>query len=404
MGGLVTGRRIATGGAACRALFLLLMGMASAGVTVPLADAAPTFPGANGKIAFERGNETAEHDIYTVDPDGSNELNLTHNGSNNRQIAWAPDGSRIAFFSDGDGSDNYYDVHVAKADGSGAVRVANTGGANAPVWSPDGRWIAFADGFLYVVRPDGTGLRAVTWMRVSYPAWSPDGSKIAFGSNDGYRTDIWVVNPDGSGLERLTDDLDRTNGAVSWSPDGTQVAYASGREFGCDYAGCVRMYLMNADGTNRRKLTDRQAYYASWAPDGSRIAFQVWGEGPPKVYTVKPDGTGETRLTDPPGLPNSPDGDYGPEWSPDSAKLVFNRSSRDGPRHQVWTINHDGTGERYVAPGWDAQWQPLPTGRAAKRLCQDQRRRIGNAAFRARYGPAKSASEAMRNCVARGGQ
>ena len=103
---------------------LLLVTMALL-VTLLLAEVAQaTFPGANGKIAFERGNETAEHDIYAINPDGTGELNLTHNGSNNRQIAWSPDGSQIAFFSDGDGRDNYYDIHVARADGSGSpIRV-----------------------------------------------------------------------------------------------------------------------------------------------------------------------------------------------------------------------------------------------------------------------------------------
>jgi len=157
--------------------------------TVLLAEVAhATFPGANGKIAFERGNETAEHDIYAINPDGTGEINLTHNGGNNRRIAWSPDGSQIAFFSDGDGRDNYYDIHVANADGGGSpIRVTYTGNANYPAWSPDGRSIAFSDEFLYTVHSDGSGLRALTGTgRSASPAWSPDGSKIAFGHYDGF--------------------------------------------------------------------------------------------------------------------------------------------------------------------------------------------------------------------------
>ena len=195
---------------------LLLVTMALL-VTLLLAEVAQaTFPGANGKIAFERGNETAEHDIYAINSDGTGEINLTHNGSNNRQIAWSPDGSQIAFFSDGDGRDNYYDIHVARADGSGSpIRVSYTGNARQPAWSPDGRSIAFSDEFLYTVRPDGSGLRALTGTgRSGYPTWSPDGSKIAFAHTlgFGFASGIYVVNPDGSGLRRLTDDLDQTNG------------------------------------------------------------------------------------------------------------------------------------------------------------------------------------------------
>ena len=367
--------------------------------TLLLADVAQaTFPGANGKIAFERGNETAEHDIYAINPDGSGELNLTHNGGNNRRIAWSPDGSQIAFFSDGDGRDNYYDIHVANADGSGSpIRVTYTGNANYPAWSPDGRSIAFADEFLYTVHSDGSGLRALTGTgRSESPSWSPDGSKIAFGHTDGFgfATNIYVVNPDGSGIRRLTDDLDRTNGMSSWSPDGSTIAYSSGRDPGCEGSGCLALYLMNPDGTNKRKLTDADAFQLSWAPDGSKLAFQDSRSGVPQIYTINADGTGETRIT------NSLKGNYGPEWSPDSSQLVFSRSSTPSPGLDVYVINRDGTGERFVTRGAGPQWQPIPLPRDPKRLCKAERHKLGNKAFRARYGPVKSSSEAFRNCVA----
>lgn len=391
-------RRIA-GPAALAAIAATVLGAALA--AAPAAALHVTFPGANGKIAFELGNETAEHDIYTVNPDGSGALNLTHNGANNREIAWAPDGTRIAFFSDGDGSDNYFDIHVAGVDGSGAVRITNTGNASYPAWSPDGGLIAYDDDYLYTVRPDGTGLRALTTTRVAgHPAWSPDGSKIAFGSIDDARTrvDIHVVNRDGSGLRRLTDDLDQTNGEVSWSPDGTTIAYSTGRELGCGHAGCNRIYLMDADGTDKRKLTDTEGYFPNWAPDGSKIAFSIFSEGGPQIHTINPDGTGEATLT------SSPQGSYDPTWSPDSTQLVFSRSHIPRPGLDVWVINRDGTGERYVTAGGNPRWQPLPTGKTAERLCKAERRRLGNKAFRARYGPARSSAAALRNCVARGGQ
>ena len=368
-------------------------------VTVLLADVAQaTFPGGNGKIAFERGNETAEHDIYAINSDGTGEINLTHNGSNNRQIAWSPDGSQIAFFSDGDGRDNYYDIHVAKADGSGSpIRVSYTGNARQPAWSPDGRSIAFSDEFLYTVHPDGTELRALTGTgRSEYPTWSPDGSKIAFSHTlgFGFATNIYVVNPDGSRLRRLTDDLDQTNGQTSWSPDGSRIAYTSGREPGCEYLRCFAIYLMNADGTNKKKLHDAHAFGLTWAPDGTKLAFQDSRSGVPQIYTINADGTGETPITD------SLKGNYGPEWSPDSSQLLFGRSSTPSPGIDVYVINRDGTGERFVTIGSGAQWQPIPVGRDPKRLCKAERRQLGNKAFRARYGPVKSSSEAFRNCVA----
>jgi len=365
-------------------------------VALPAEVAQATFPGANGKIAFERSTVFAAHDIYAINPDGSGEINLTHNGANNRQVAWSPDGSRIAFFSDGDGLDDDYNIYVAKADGSGPVRVADTGNAGSPAWSPDGRSIAFEDGFIYTVHPDGTGLRVLIGTgRSGYPAWSPDGSKIAFAHDEGSSApDIYVANTDGSGMRRVTDDSDETNGWSSWSPDGTRIAYSAGRA-GCEPFGCLRVYVVNADGTNRRMLTDDYGFYPTWAPDGSKIAFQAFRGSGQQIYTINPDGTGETRLT------NSEEDNHGPEWSPDSTQLVFSRSSSNPPGLDVHVVNRDGTGERYVTDGSAPQWQPIPLPRDAKRLCKAERRRLGNKAFRARYGPVKSSSAAFRNCVAR---
>lgn len=358
----------------------------------PAATAQPTFPGANGKIAFERGNETAEHDIYAINPDGSGELNLTHNGSNNRQIAWSPDGSRIAFFSDGDGSDNYYNIHVAPVDGSGPVKLADTGSAQSPAWSPDGQSVAFSDEYLYIVHADGTGLHAVAGPRVAIPFWSPDGTKIAFVADYGDRADIYAINADGSDLTRLTDNSDLPGNWMSWSPDGTRIVYMTGREFGCSYYGCNQLYVMNADGSNKRKLTDAESFFPNWAPDGSKIAFSKVSGGAIQVFTVSPDGTGETQVT------NGTASNYAPGWSPDSTQLVFERQSPTFSL-DVYVINRNGTGERYVTAGSGAQWQPLPLPVDAKKLCKAERKRLGNKAFRKQHGTKKNGTDAFSNCV-----
>jgi Tol biopolymer transport system component len=363
--------------------------LVAAALALP-ASAQATFPGVNGKIAFERSTETAEHDIFAINPDGSGEINLTHNGANNRQIAWSPDGSRIAFFSDGDGSDNYYDIHVAAADGSGPVRITETGNAHTPAWSPDGQSIAFSDSYIYTVRPDGTGLRALTGADLLYaeiPLWSPDGSKIVFQVSTQFGSDLYVVNRDGSGLRRVTDDADQSPQWPSFSPDGTRIAYLTSREPGCPTVECIALHVMNADGTNERKLTRDYVVYPTWSPDGSRISYTSSRAGQFDLYTIKPDGTGEQRLT------NSVKGVYAPKWSPDSTQLVFQQDD------SVFVINRDGSGERFVTVGGGPDWQRLPAV-DPKRVCKDERRSLGNNAFRTRYGRGKNGSSAFRNCVA----
>ena len=179
------------------------------GIAAPSAHAA--FPGANGKIAFERDNE-----IFLMNPDGSGAAPLTSDG-------------------------------IAKRD---------------PVVSADGRFVAYAyDRNIWVINSDGGGAHAITTGGANdqSPAFSPDGSKIAFlrGSGD---LDIFTVNIDGTGLKNLTNDPEGQEIDAAWSPDGSRIAYTrSGCTPGTNEGG-VCIYVMNADGSNKILLTPEENY------------------------------------------------------------------------------------------------------------------------------------------------
>ena len=158
--------------------------VAALSLSVPAVQA--TFPGTNGRIAFTSDRDGATNtEIYSMNPDGTGQTNLTRNPSRDSDPAWSPNGAKIAFTSDRSAA-GAWDVFVMNADGSGAVNLTNN--------------------------------PALDWN----PAWSPDGSRIAFTTYRAGGGEIFVMNIDGSNPVRLTNNTfyDRH---PRWSPDGTRV-------------------------------------------------------------------------------------------------------------------------------------------------------------------------------------
>ena len=171
------------------------------------------FPGANGKIAFVRSG-----DIWTINPDGTGQVNLTNTAATETNPAWSPDGNRIAFESNASGQ---VEVYVMLADGSATTQVTNWEGPCCnhnvdPTWSPDGTKLAFYSealgDALTIINVDGTGQTPIHFVDHAFggaglvdPEWSPDGSVIAF-QDEGSGNCWWgisVVRPDGTGFAPL---------------------------------------------------------------------------------------------------------------------------------------------------------------------------------------------------------
>lgn len=161
--------------------------------------------------------------------------------------------------------------------------------------------------------------------------------------------EIYVINPDGTGERRLTYSGDGKNSNIpQWSPDGTQIAFASNRE---DEAGWSSIYVMDADGANVRRLTPvgSRDYMPIWSPDGMRIAFMSSRAGDAEVYVMGLDGSGLQRLTD----NDAWDAAY--FWSLDGRQLIFS-STRDSDLARIYIMNSDGSDVRAIGTGLGGGW------------------------------------------------
>jgi Tol biopolymer transport system component len=245
----------------------------------------PTYSPDGKKILFGAGGGSECEGIFIMNADGSGLARLTLDIGGFPH--WSPDGRKIAFSS---GSlEGNHGIFVMNADGSGVTQLTSHTGDlvhdGSPDWSPDARKIAFARytnwqgsyfAEVYVMNADGTGQTRITTNEAApgipgwsdqAPDWSPNGSRIAFTRTLAHPgggflgSDIFVMNPDGSGLTQLTDGTGHDD--PEWSPDGSKIAFSS-----THFDGTGEIYVMNPDGSGKTNLTNHPAEDTepSWSP------------------------------------------------------------------------------------------------------------------------------------------
>lgn len=241
-----------------------------------------------------------------------------------------------------------YTYYVRRLGDAGHTRIAMTVAVSRMDWSADGYRLVYhatgssAPGRMWIVDVDsGTAPRPLDPAGGEvgiHPSWSPDGARIAFaGAAANTRRGIYTMKPDGTDVRALTPD-EGSESMPAWSPDGTRIAYRR------DVTGLTEVWVMNADGTGQQRvagLNSTTYTHIDWTADGTRIVFSTpdFFGGNREVYSVRPDGTDLLRLTDTPAV----DERYVAVLA--DGRISYNRlNTAVPPRDDIWMMNADGTG------------------------------------------------------------
>jgi Tol biopolymer transport system component len=286
-------------------------------------------PVTSSHILFTKWSNSTHGDIYAMNPDGTGRKAIVAEDVDEFDPAWSPTYSRIAFIrrTEGPLGSQVNGIWSAGYDGLQQFRITQDYRDLGPAWGKTNR-IAFYSmresqaaltNEIFTINPDGTGVLRLTNSSAEdhNPAWSPDGTKIVFASDRGPlrargAMHLWVMNADGTGQTQLT--FGSGEDEPAWSPDGTRIAYTvvfGGQPFA--------VWAMNANGTNASALAtgflpapggwvEFHPGQPTWSPDSKRIAFSSDLSGQYGLYSIAATGGAVTSL-------NSIAQEKAPAWS-----------------------------------------------------------------------------------------
>jgi len=254
-----------------------------------------------GVIVFS-SNREANYQIYRMRTDGRQLIPIT-SGQGQKHEPSCQDQQQLLFalVADDGGSDIWLlDLEIGKE----LKLTASLGGDCWPLWAPDGGTIAFvSDRYgpsqLFLMNPDGSGQVQLTQedFAVEQPSWAPEGSTLLFSGHRDGNWDVFTISVRGERATRVTEDPAQ-DWFPAWSPSGDEIAFTSDRD------GNQQIYVMQADGSGARRITafPMGAEQPRWSPDGQWIvcvAYTGLGDSlnAREVYIMRRDGSDQMRLT-----------------------------------------------------------------------------------------------------------
>ena len=254
-------------------------------------------------------NKSGNPDIFSLNLANDEITQLTENPAYDDSPALSPDGSSVLFLSSRNDPDPHfpdlkYDIYRMDINGKNLLQLTDTPQAeDHPAWSPDGTQILFdadydEDGFyeLYKMDVNGKNLTRLTFSEANdqFADWSPDGSQIAFSSDRNGNWDIYFMDADGNNQQQITDSADWEL-FPAWSPDEKWIAYngLAPRSRNTD------VFIMDAEGNNIRQLTDAPGFDENpvWTTSGEQILFQSTMDGNFNIYCINKDGSNLHAIT-----------------------------------------------------------------------------------------------------------